>query len=53
MVDLIALAQALERHADRRPLLALQLANNETGVIQDIAALGVILILIALYATWW
>jgi len=32
-----ALDAALERHADRRIVLALQAANNETGVIQPVA----------------
>jgi cysteine desulfurase len=37
VIDLAALAQALDAHPDSRPLLALQLANNETGVIQPVA----------------
>jgi cysteine desulfurase len=36
-VDLRALDEALSRNAGRRPLLALQVANNETGVIQPAA----------------
>jgi cysteine desulfurase len=36
-VDLRALDEALSRNAGRRPLLALQAANNETGVIQPVA----------------
>ncbi len=36
-LDLAALDTALARHADRRMLLALQAANNETGVIQPVA----------------
>lgn len=37
-LDLAALAVALERRAGRRVMLALQAANNETGVIQPVAA---------------
>jgi cysteine desulfurase len=37
VIDLAALAAALERHAGRRVMLALQAANNETGVIQPVA----------------
>lgn len=37
-LDLAALSVALARHAGQRPLLALQAANNETGVIQPVAA---------------
>ena len=36
-VDLGALAAALDRHAGRRIMLAMQAANNETGVIQPVA----------------
>lgn len=36
-VDLGALAEALARHAGRRVMLAIQAANNETGVIQPVA----------------
>ena len=36
-LDLAALAASLERHAGRRIMLALQAANNETGVIQPVA----------------
>ena len=38
MLDLDALESALGRHAGRRVMLALQAANNETGVIQPVAA---------------
>ncbi|WP_036258481.1 cysteine desulfurase family protein [Methylocapsa aurea] len=37
-LDLDALDAALARHRGRRPMLALQAANNETGVIQPVAA---------------
>jgi len=37
ILDLAALDAALARHAGRRVLLALQAANNETGVIQPVA----------------
>ena len=37
VLDLTALTAALERHAGRRVMLALQAANNETGVIQPVA----------------
>ena len=37
-LDLSALAVALERHAGRRVMLALQAANNETGVVQPVCA---------------
>jgi cysteine desulfurase len=37
-LDLAVLEAALARHAGRRVLLALQAANNETGVIQPVAA---------------
>ena len=37
-LDLAALEAALARHAGRRMMLALQAANNETGVIQPVAA---------------
>lgn len=36
-LDLAALEAALARHAGRRVMLALQAANNETGVIQPVA----------------
>ena len=36
-IDLLALETLLEHHADRRVMLALQAANNETGVIQPVA----------------
>jgi cysteine desulfurase len=36
-VDLRVLDEALSRNGGRRPLLALQAANNETGVIQPVA----------------
>lgn len=36
VLSLAALASALERHAGRRILLALQSANNETGVVQPV-----------------
>jgi cysteine desulfurase len=36
-LDLAALAEALDRHAGRRIMLAVQAANNETGVIQPVA----------------
>jgi cysteine desulfurase len=36
-LDLTALAEALGRHAGRRIMLAVQAANNETGVIQPVA----------------
>jgi cysteine desulfurase len=36
-LDLAALDEVLERRAGRRPLLALQAANNETGVVQPVA----------------
>ncbi|WP_297295771.1 cysteine desulfurase family protein [uncultured Methylovirgula sp.] len=38
VLDLAALDTALARHAGRRVLLALQAANNETGVLQPVAA---------------
>lgn len=38
VISLDALAAALGRHAGRRVMLALQAANNETGVIQPVAA---------------
>lgn len=38
MLDLGALDRALARHSGRRIMLALQAANNETGVIQPVAA---------------
>ena len=38
LLDLAVLAAALERHAGQRALVALQAANNETGVIQPVAA---------------
>jgi cysteine desulfurase len=37
-LDLAALDEALAQNAGRRPLLGLQAANNETGVIQPVAA---------------
>jgi cysteine desulfurase len=37
-LDLAALAAALDRHVGRRVILALQAANNETGVIQPVRA---------------
>ena len=37
-LDLTALAAALERHAGQRVMLALQAANNETGVVQPVRA---------------
>lgn len=37
LLDLDALDAALARHTGRRIMLALQLANNETGVIQPVA----------------
>jgi cysteine desulfurase len=37
VLDLAALDRALHDNSDRRPLLALQAANNETGVVQPIA----------------
>ncbi|MBV8851147.1 MAG: cysteine desulfurase [Methylobacteriaceae bacterium] len=36
-VDLTALDRALDGNAGKRPLLALQAANNETGVIQPVS----------------
>jgi cysteine desulfurase len=38
VLDLDALESAIARHAGRRVMLALQAANNETGVIQPVAA---------------
>jgi len=38
LLDLAALDAALARHAGRRIMLALQAANNETGVVQPVAA---------------
>jgi cysteine desulfurase len=38
LLDLAVLEAALARHAGRRAILALQAANNETGVIQPVAA---------------
>jgi len=38
VIDLDALEAAFDRNPDSRPLLALQLANNETGVIQPVRA---------------
>ena len=35
-LDLAALAETLDRHVGRRVILALQAANNETGVIQSV-----------------
>ena len=37
-LDLEALASALQRHAGRRVILAVQAANNETGVVQPVRA---------------
>ncbi len=37
VVDLEHLGRAIGAHPDARPLLALQLANNETGVVQPVA----------------
>lgn len=37
VIDRGALEKSMDAHADTRPLLALQLANNETGVIQPVA----------------
>jgi cysteine desulfurase len=37
IIDLKALAEALDAYKETRPLLALQLANSETGVIQPVA----------------
>lgn len=42
-LDLKSLAAALKRHAGRRVLLALQAANNETGVIQPVAEAAALL----------
>lgn len=42
-LDLEALELALARHRGRRVMLALQLANNETGVIQPVAAAAALL----------
>jgi cysteine desulfurase len=42
VIDLTAFTAALDAHADERPLLALQLANNETGVIQPVADAAVL-----------
>jgi cysteine desulfurase len=36
ILDLKFLAEALDSHTESRPILALQLANNETGVIQPV-----------------
>ncbi len=38
LLDLAGLEAALARHAGRRVMLAVQAANNETGVIQPVAA---------------
>lgn len=38
ILDMAGLQAALARHAGRRVMLALQAANNETGVIQPVAA---------------
>lgn len=38
LIDLDALDRALDRNSGRRAMLALQAANNETGVIQPVAA---------------
>jgi cysteine desulfurase len=37
IADLSALERAMDAYSDSRPLVALQLANNETGVIQPVA----------------
>lgn len=37
VIDLSALEAAMKARSDERPLVALQLANNETGVIQPVA----------------
>ncbi len=37
VIDLDALARAMDERPDARPLVALQLANNETGVVQPVA----------------
>jgi cysteine desulfurase len=37
LLDLATLEAALGRHAERRVMLALQAANNETGVVQPVA----------------
>ncbi len=42
LLDLAALAAALDRHAGRRVMLALQAANNETGVIQPVETAAVL-----------
>lgn len=44
IVDLDGLTQALDRHdkAEGLPLVAIHAANNETGVIQPLAAIGAI-----------
>lgn len=42
-LDLRALQRALDAHADRRPLVAVQLANNESGVLQPVAEAAAII----------
>jgi cysteine desulfurase len=37
ILDLSAVAEALDAHEESRPLLALQLANSETGVLQPVS----------------
>jgi cysteine desulfurase len=37
VLDLVGLEAALDRHAGRRVMLALQAANNETGALQPVA----------------
>lgn len=37
IIDLKTLAEAVDSHTEKRPLLALQLASNETGAIQPVA----------------
>jgi cysteine desulfurase len=49
VLDLEALESALARNAGRRVMLALQAANNETGVIQPVAA-GAVLVCDAVQA---
>jgi cysteine desulfurase len=38
LVDLTALVALMDRNPERRPLVALQMANNETGAIQPVRA---------------
>jgi cysteine desulfurase len=42
-IDLVALERSLERHAGARVMLALQAANNETGVLQPLAEAAALL----------